>query len=63
MHQVKVTKDIDVNVLNSEENLLRRWKEYFEELMNEGNGREKKGSSRWKLWSRELESLVHDIGQ
>ena len=56
-------KDREGNVLTSEESGLRRWKEYFEELMNEGNGREKKGSSRWKLWSRELESLVHDIGQ
>ena len=27
----------DVNVLNREESVLRRWKEYFEEIMNEGN--------------------------
>ncbi|KAK3566678.1 hypothetical protein QTP86_003161 [Hemibagrus guttatus] len=42
MQQVSVIKDIDGRVLTSEESVQRRWKEYFEELMNEGNEREKR---------------------
>ena len=41
--QVRVIKDANGNVLTSEESVLRRWIEYFEELMNEENEREKVG--------------------
>ena len=37
--QVRVIKDADGNVLTREESVLRRWMEYFEELMNEENER------------------------
>ena len=37
-----VIKDADGNVLTSEESVLRRWMEYFEELMNEKNERERR---------------------
>ncbi|KAK3569677.1 hypothetical protein QTP86_002626 [Hemibagrus guttatus] len=37
-----VIKDRDGRVLTSEESVQRRWKEYFEELMNEENEREKR---------------------
>ncbi|KAK3551164.1 hypothetical protein QTP70_013896, partial [Hemibagrus guttatus] len=42
VQQVRVIKDIDGRVLTSEESVQRRWKEYFEELMNEENEREKR---------------------
>ncbi|KAK3510717.1 hypothetical protein QTP70_015983, partial [Hemibagrus guttatus] len=42
VQQVRVIKDRDGRVLTSEENIQRRWKEYFEELMNEENEREKR---------------------
>ncbi|KAK3548015.1 hypothetical protein QTP70_002316 [Hemibagrus guttatus] len=42
VHQVRVIKDSDGRVLTSEESVQRRWKEYFEELMNEENEREKR---------------------
>ncbi|KAK3540640.1 hypothetical protein QTP70_034459, partial [Hemibagrus guttatus] len=42
VQQVRVIKDRDGRVLTSEENVQRRWKEYFEELMNEENEREKR---------------------
>ena len=32
-----------MNVLTSEKSLMGRWKEYFEELMNEENERERDG--------------------
>ena len=35
-------KDAVGNVLPSEESVLRRWKEYFEELMNRENERERR---------------------
>ncbi|KAK3510617.1 hypothetical protein QTP70_011874 [Hemibagrus guttatus] len=41
VQQVRVIKDRDGRVLSSEESVQRRWKEYFEELMNEENEREK----------------------
>ncbi|KAK3551740.1 hypothetical protein QTP70_023255 [Hemibagrus guttatus] len=41
VQQVRVIKDRDGMVLTSEESVQRRWKEYFEELMNEENEREK----------------------
>ncbi|KAK3529213.1 hypothetical protein QTP70_021446 [Hemibagrus guttatus] len=42
VQQVRVIKDRDGGVLTSEESVQRRWKEYFEELMNEENERGKK---------------------
>ncbi|KAK3554778.1 hypothetical protein QTP70_033475 [Hemibagrus guttatus] len=44
VQQVRVIKDRDRDgrVLTSEESVQRRWKEYFEELMNEENEREKR---------------------
>ncbi|KAK3551979.1 hypothetical protein QTP70_031626, partial [Hemibagrus guttatus] len=42
VQQVRVIKDRDGRVLTSEESVQRRWKEYFEELMNEENERGKK---------------------
>ncbi|KAF7698187.1 hypothetical protein HF521_004697, partial [Silurus meridionalis] len=40
--QVRAIKDGDGNVLTSEESVLRRWREYFEQLMNEENQRERR---------------------
>ncbi|KAK3547041.1 hypothetical protein QTP86_009244 [Hemibagrus guttatus] len=40
VQQVRVIKDRDGRVLTSEESVQRRWKEHFEELMNEENERE-----------------------
>ncbi|KAK3563951.1 hypothetical protein QTP86_006275 [Hemibagrus guttatus] len=42
VQQVRDIKDRDGRVLTSEESVQRRWKEYFEELMNEENEREKR---------------------
>ncbi|KAK3520904.1 hypothetical protein QTP86_003763 [Hemibagrus guttatus] len=42
VQQVRVIKDRDGRVLTSEESVQRRWKEYFEELMNEEHEREKR---------------------
>ncbi|KAK3571553.1 hypothetical protein QTP86_013185 [Hemibagrus guttatus] len=42
VQQVRVIKDRDGRVSTSEESVQRRWKEYFEELMNEENEREKR---------------------
>ncbi|KAK3556344.1 hypothetical protein QTP70_007095 [Hemibagrus guttatus] len=42
VQQVRAIKDRDGRVLTSEESVQRRWKEYFEELMNEINEREKR---------------------
>ncbi|KAK3548852.1 hypothetical protein QTP70_021037 [Hemibagrus guttatus] len=42
VQQVRVIKDRDGRVLTSEESVQRRWKEYFEELMNEESEREKR---------------------
>ncbi|KAK3507828.1 hypothetical protein QTP70_001195 [Hemibagrus guttatus] len=42
VQQVRVIKDRDGRVLTSEESVQRRWKEYFGELMNEENEREKR---------------------
>ena len=41
VQQVRVLKDSYGNVLTSEERVLRQWKEYYEELMNGENKREK----------------------
>ncbi|KAK3572040.1 hypothetical protein QTP86_022268, partial [Hemibagrus guttatus] len=42
VQQVRVIKDRDGRVITSEESVQRRWKECFEELMNEENEREKR---------------------
>ncbi|KAK3512329.1 hypothetical protein QTP70_005794 [Hemibagrus guttatus] len=42
VQQVRVIKDRDGRVPTSEESVQRRWKEYFEELMNEENERGKR---------------------
>ncbi|KAK3526042.1 hypothetical protein QTP70_012807 [Hemibagrus guttatus] len=42
VQHVRVIKDRDGRVLTSEKSVQRRWKEYFEELMNEENEREKR---------------------
>ncbi|KAK3520628.1 hypothetical protein QTP70_029397 [Hemibagrus guttatus] len=42
VQQFRVIKDREGRVLTSEESVQRRWKEYFEELMNEENEREKR---------------------
>ena len=42
VQHVRVIKDRNENVLTSEERVRERWKEYFEELMNEENDRERR---------------------
>ncbi|KAK3512263.1 hypothetical protein QTP70_002277 [Hemibagrus guttatus] len=42
VQQVTFIKDRDGRVLTSEESVQRRWKEYFEEVMNKENEREKR---------------------
>ncbi|KAK3533083.1 hypothetical protein QTP70_006785 [Hemibagrus guttatus] len=52
VQQVRVIKDRHGRVLTSEESVQRRWKEYFEELMNEENERD---------GQRELHCLFVDL--
>ncbi|KAK3512557.1 hypothetical protein QTP70_017149 [Hemibagrus guttatus] len=59
VQQVRVIKDRDGRVLTSEESVQRRWKEYFEELMNEENEREKK-SRRGELCGTENLEKAYD---
>ncbi|KAL7867553.1 hypothetical protein SRHO_G00089370 [Serrasalmus rhombeus] len=42
VQQARLIKDREGNVLLSEQRVLSRWKEYFEELMNEENERERR---------------------
>ena len=42
MHQARVIQDRDGNVLIDARSETGRWKEYFEELMNEENEREQR---------------------
>ena len=42
MQQVQVIKDKDGFVLTSVKSMLRKWKEYFQEPMNEENERERR---------------------
>ncbi|KAK3557188.1 hypothetical protein QTP70_024682, partial [Hemibagrus guttatus] len=42
VQQVRIIKDRDGRVLTSEDSVQRRWKEYFEELINEENEMEKR---------------------
>ena len=37
VQQVRLIKDMDGNIITNEEGVLRKWKEYFEELLNEEN--------------------------
>ena len=55
IQHIRVIKDEDGNVLTSEESVLRRWKEYFEELMNEENERERRLDV--------AESINRDVGR
>ncbi|KAK3509954.1 hypothetical protein QTP70_023778 [Hemibagrus guttatus] len=59
VQQVRVIKDRDARVLTSEESVQRRWKEYFEELMNEENERGKK-SRRGDLFGTENLEKAYD---
>ncbi|MCJ8736954.1 hypothetical protein PDJAM_G00018110 [Pangasius djambal] len=56
VQQVRVIKDRDRRVLTSEESVQRRWKEYFEKLMNEENEREKRVE-----WLTSVEQKVDKI--
>ncbi len=42
MQHVKMIKDAHGNILTREENILKRWKEYFEDLANIENERERR---------------------
>lgn len=42
MQQVRLIKDKNGNVVTSEKSVLRRWKEYFEKLVNEETKRERR---------------------
>ncbi|KAK3547011.1 hypothetical protein QTP86_008801 [Hemibagrus guttatus] len=73
VQQVRVIKDRDGRVLTSEESVQRRWKEYFEELMNEffknkgdvqscSNYRGiKLMSHTMKLWERVVEARLRKV--
>ncbi|KAK3511968.1 hypothetical protein QTP70_027665, partial [Hemibagrus guttatus] len=67
VQQVRVIKDRDGRVLTSEESVQRRWKEYFEELMNEENEREKRVEGvnsveqKYRDGQRELHCLFVDL--
>ena len=43
VQQVRVVKDRDGNVLTGACSVMGRWKEYFEELMNEENEKSRRG--------------------
>ena len=42
MQHVRMVKDMDGHVLTSEGSVLRRWRQYFKELLNEENERERR---------------------
>lgn len=46
IQQVRVIKDADGHVLTSDHQVLNRWKEYFEKLLNEENERERRDDER-----------------
>ncbi|KAK4302380.1 hypothetical protein Pmani_025531 [Petrolisthes manimaculis] len=56
VQHVKMIKDVDGNILTSEESVLRRWKEYFEQLMNIENVRER----RLEEWNEEVQEISRD---
>ena len=45
-------KDKDGKIIASEESVLRRWKKYFEELLNEENEREHRNEEPEKIRKR-----------
>ncbi|TRY54571.1 hypothetical protein DNTS_001573 [Danionella cerebrum] len=59
VQQIRVIKDRDGKVLTSEESVLRRWKEYFEELMNEENERERREED-VNIVEQEVEKIKKD---
>ncbi|KAK4318915.1 hypothetical protein Pmani_010106 [Petrolisthes manimaculis] len=56
VQHVKMIKDVDGNILTSEESVLRRWKEYFEELMNIENVRERR-LEELEEWNEEVQEI------
>ncbi|XP_069970271.1 uncharacterized protein [Penaeus vannamei] len=42
VQHIRMIKNAEGNILASDENVLRRWKEYFEEMMNIENERERR---------------------
>lgn len=62
VQQFGVVKDTDGNVLMSEVSVLRRRKEYFEELMNEENerGGEQERGGTGVRWRKIIESASAD---
>ena len=59
VQQVRAIKDADGEVLTNEESVLRRWKEYFEKLMNEENVRESRLDSVEKV-NRKVRKISKD---
>ena len=59
VQQVRVIKDADGNVLTRTEAVLGRWKEYFERLMNEENGRKRRTEETAKVWEQ-VEEISED---
>ncbi|KAK4303316.1 hypothetical protein Pmani_005768 [Petrolisthes manimaculis] len=59
VQHVKMIKDVDGNILTSEESVLRRWKEYFEELMNIENVRERR-LEELEEWNEEVQEISRD---
>lgn len=55
VHQVRVIKGQNGNVLTSEQNIFEKMGEYFEELMNEKNEREE---DEWKTVSESGSALA-----
>ncbi|KAI5089397.1 hypothetical protein C0J45_20805 [Silurus meridionalis] len=60
--QVRAIKGGDGNVLTSEESVLRKWREYFEQLMNEENEREREeGRAPQTKGQKELHCVLVDL--
>ena len=59
VQQVRVIRDADGNVLTRTEAVLGRWKEYFERLMNEENGRKTRTEETAKVWEQ-VEEISED---
>ena len=39
---MRLIEDMDGNIITNEEDVLRRWKKYFEELLNDEKERERR---------------------
>ncbi|KAK3543990.1 hypothetical protein QTP70_032748, partial [Hemibagrus guttatus] len=63
VQQVRVIKDRDGRVLSSEESVQRRWKEYFEGLMNEENERGKKSRRGELCGTKMMDQLSEEVRQ